>query len=155
MCFVSRCYFGGQLINLISELRSENVTALRLREQSFLPSTWHYRAIKRKKEKYDNTLCFYSNKLLPGTSEKVKKKSYTNLCLFSPQYSHTVMNLNKHLCCRKNKNMCNNNTITLSLYLFSFEKFKELLYCLKSYNKPHEARISLVTFEKRTEALGY
>lgn len=65
------------------------------------------------------------------------------------------MNLNKYFCCRKNKNMCNNIIIILFLYLFFFEKFKEFLYCFKSYNKLYEVRIFFVIFGKIIEVLGY
>lgn len=63
------------------------------------------------------SFCFYSNKELLGSSEYVKRKSYLNFKLFSPNYPHTIMNLDKYGCCRKN--MYNNNTITLPCILFS------------------------------------
>lgn len=86
------------------------------------------------------SFCFYSNKELPGSSENVKRKSYLNFKLFSPNYSHTIMNLNKYLCCRKN--MCNNNTITLSCIFFFLTVQVTFILSLTVITNPQEARIS-------------
>lgn len=51
--------------------------------------------------------------------------------------------------------MCNNNTITLSLYRFFFKSSKNFSTALNSCNNPQEENIFLVIFEKTTEALGY
>lgn len=94
-------------------------------------------------------LCFYSNKGILGNSERVQEKSWINFDLFSPNYSHTIMNFSKYLCCRKNKNI-GSNIITSSLTVQV-----TFILPLTVITNLCEARIPLVTFEKNTEALGH